>query len=1154
MGCAGLLALTWMAGAAAQELQIRYAEQVAISAAPGRSEFDAYGRHFALELAGNDRLTAKMPVARKSALAAHRFLRGSIVGVPGSWARISAVGGRLEGAMWDGGDLYVIASLSEVETALSTALPGAPDNTVIYRLSDTVNLLPRAFCAASGVAQTTNGLTQYKGILKDIAAQANAATIAYEQLDVALIADSAFQASMGANTEAEMLARLNTADGIFGAQLNLLLNATEVRLVSAGSDPFTETDPDALLAQVSSYRSANLPVAAAGVAHLVTAKSLPDNVLGIARIGTVCSASDGVSLSIGTLGSFQSGLVMAHEIGHNLGAVHDGEGECANVGPGFIMWPTLNGASRFSQCSLTRMRATVDGASCITPTSIADVSASVSAPTQAQRNVPFTLLATLNSSGSLTARAATLTLELPGDVFVDSLVPSSGTCTAGSQPVCSFGDVAGGDQRTVTATLHATAEGSQRTITVEAGAANDRLSPNNRAFTVFSVVNSSDAEISVSPGALTVRDDDPVEYTVRVAALRSQPTGNVHVWAMAAGLQNATYTPSVSTCTVSGDCSLGTLAPGQVATIVVRGIAYGNGEMRSDIRLDSLDDTNGDNNFTTFALTVNPRVNVGVDRPFEQQTLNVGDDASVTFTVRNTLGLQTASNVQVTLFADAWTPLRTAAVSAGSCVIESVQRATCTLGSLAPGDTRAVTVGVHAALLGSGTLTARAGADRDDFSSDNETHVGFSVRNPVDLRVNAAYWDERVEGREVVAPVAVTSNSTQAATDFLLTIDLAAGSHLTSLALPDTTCTILDPRHGRCTAATLAHQPTRTLSVGAVGETPGPKSVHVAISATSEADPGDNDATFDMRVAPYTDVAVTPYQLPEVMFVGQVYEFETRLRTAYRDVSNVMFTVSYPVELDVTPPSDLTGCTIERPVGGQSANLNCLMPTVAANTDRPLRFQARPTALNLGTSLWVEALSTPDVDQSNNEYHQTVRFVEDSDLVVDVAGTSASGTAGSTFKLPLITLRSPKDTVNMVVKVPIPSFATVQSVSSGWICTGTAVLECTVFALTSGTSTSFDITLLANSAGTFTSHVEVTAGNDANLANNQRDIAITVAAAAGSGGGASSSGGGNSSGGSSGGGGGGSMEWLGVAFLGLLVLRRLSRRGALPRPAHAAHH
>jgi uncharacterized membrane protein YgcG len=139
----------------------------------------------------------------------------------------------------------------------------------------------------------------------------------------------------------------------------------------------------------------------------------------------------------------------------------------------------------------------------------------------------------------------------------------------------------------------------------------------------------------------------------------------------------------------------------------------------------------------------------------------------------------------------------------------------------------------------------------------------------------------------------------------------------------------------------------------------------------------------------------------------------------------------------------------------------------------------------------------------------------------------------------------------MVVKVPIPAFATVESVSSGWICTGTAVIECSVHTLTSGTSTSFDITLLANSAGTFTSHVEVTAANDANTANNRRDIAITVAANSGSGGGGSPSGGGSSSGGGGGGGGGGWLEWLAIAVLGLLVARRLRWRGASPHLAIA---
>jgi hypothetical protein len=235
-----LLALTctFTAGAAEPEMRIQFAEKVQLAARAGHVEFDAYGRRFALDLESNDRLLARIPTSRKLQLPAAPLMRGKVTGMARSWVRLARVGDGLEGAIWDGNDLYVVTSAGTIANSLTNPLAAAPSETVVFRLSDAINALPQGYCgvaapAAMSSKSDVSALTQYKAMVAEI--RAASATV-MDQLDVALIADRAFQGIEGANATAVMLARLNTVDGIFAEQVGVLLVPEEVRLVPQGSD------------------------------------------------------------------------------------------------------------------------------------------------------------------------------------------------------------------------------------------------------------------------------------------------------------------------------------------------------------------------------------------------------------------------------------------------------------------------------------------------------------------------------------------------------------------------------------------------------------------------------------------------------------------------------------------------------------------------------------------------------------------------------------------------------------------------------------------------------------------------------------------------------------------------------------------------------
>src|SRR5687768_8478736 len=102
--------------------QIQYAEPVELTVAGSGAEFDAYGRRFSLKLTDNDRVLQKLSSQRKLDLQRYRLLRGVIDGEAGSWVRLTESAAGLEGAIWDGRELYAVTRYERVAALLSTPL------------------------------------------------------------------------------------------------------------------------------------------------------------------------------------------------------------------------------------------------------------------------------------------------------------------------------------------------------------------------------------------------------------------------------------------------------------------------------------------------------------------------------------------------------------------------------------------------------------------------------------------------------------------------------------------------------------------------------------------------------------------------------------------------------------------------------------------------------------------------------------------------------------------------------------------------------------------------------------------------------------------------------------------------------------------------
>jgi len=352
--------------------------QQAISATTGSLptlEFDAYGRRFMLHIEATQ------------AVAGTRFsqLSGRLDGIAGSWFKLLRNNDDLNGIIADGSDTYFVAPRHRVaDLLIDTPAADAPPN-IVYRLADMLVPVGLLACATgksttSPSKQIIDGQTAFTKLSTELqAATSNAAASNSGSLMIGVVADESFtrRYATNAETKAEVAVLFNEVQGIFESAIGIKLIIDTVFPITPDIvDPFTATRVgEDLLEELGRWRSINQ--ADLGHTHMLTRRSLinddGDRLAGISYLGRparsgICNPVTGASLS----GVFHglTALIIAHELGHNLGAPHDNDPDdaCASTPDlGLIMSSSISQttATNFSQCSIGEMNKVVVAASCL---------------------------------------------------------------------------------------------------------------------------------------------------------------------------------------------------------------------------------------------------------------------------------------------------------------------------------------------------------------------------------------------------------------------------------------------------------------------------------------------------------------------------------------------------------------------------------------------------------------------------------------------------------------------------------------------------------------------------------------------------------------------------------------------------------------------
>jgi hypothetical protein len=253
------------------------------------------------------------------------------VGRVAGLARVDGVFYALDADLGKGDLLLTVRELDRAEIAGLLSACGVEADELL--LSDTAGPAPAPSPASAPATAPASGL---------------------REIELGTEEDALFVSQTGgaAAANARALAIVNMINGIYETDLGLT-NRVVVQRTHTASDPYTTTDAGGLLDEFRSEFAANVATAYDD-ALLFSGRNFDGSIVGIAWVDATCTPFRyGVNQYLNQ-DAYLTSLIAAHELGHNLGAVHSTDGG--------LMSPSINPAvDYFSASSKAQIASYVNG-------------------------------------------------------------------------------------------------------------------------------------------------------------------------------------------------------------------------------------------------------------------------------------------------------------------------------------------------------------------------------------------------------------------------------------------------------------------------------------------------------------------------------------------------------------------------------------------------------------------------------------------------------------------------------------------------------------------------------------------------------------------------------------------------------------------------